>query len=99
METADGKGRISLDHFETIAMRLMDDANFIRDDEDKIYRALQVLDREKKGFLMPDELKQLLTTEGETFSPEEIEELLTAAVDPFEGKIFYDKYAIKLSTC
>jgi Ca2+-binding EF-hand superfamily protein len=40
--------------------------------------------------LTADELRLLLTSEGDTFSQEEIEEMLSSAIDPIEGKLFYD---------
>ena len=48
------------------------------------------MDKEKKGYLTAEELKQVLTSEGEVFTAEEMEEMINSALDPFEGKIFYD---------
>ena len=41
-----------------------------------MYKALQVLDVDKKGYYTKDELIRLMTTEGEPFNPEEINDML-----------------------
>lgn len=93
------QGFIALDRFEPVALRVLGDANYIRDDEDKLYTAFSILDRDKKGFLTADEIKSILTTEGETFSQEELDEFMNMAFDPLEGKIFYEKVAARLASC
>uniref|UniRef100_A0A3Q3BCG5 EF-hand calcium binding domain 2 n=1 Tax=Kryptolebias marmoratus TaxID=37003 RepID=A0A3Q3BCG5_KRYMA len=50
---------------------------------------LQVLDKEKKGHLEPDELTKYMTQEGEPFTQEEMEEMLTALVDPKKNCVHY----------
>ncbi len=57
----------------------------------------QSLDREKKGFLTPEELKSFLTSRGDLFNDEEVEEMLHSAVDPIEGNVDYYSYAKKLA--
>ena len=69
----------------------------VRDDENKIKKAFQVIDVEKKGYLEPEKLAGLLTTLGEPFSQEEIEEMFSFAVDPERGVIICDSYAAILA--
>lgn len=57
-----------------------------------------MLDKDKKGFLMPEDLQNILTTDGEIFGAEEMEEMLTACVDPIDGRIYYEDYANTLAT-
>ena len=49
----------------------------VRDDDEKLFRAFQVLDTEKRGYLLPEELKDALMNYGEVFLPEEMDEMLT----------------------
>ena len=51
-----------------------------RDSEDKLLRAFRTLDTENKGFVEAEKLRNLLTTHGERFSQEEIDEFLNFAV-------------------
>ncbi len=44
--------------------------------ENKLYKALQVLDTENKGYYTKDELVKLMTSEGEPFNQEEMNEML-----------------------
>ena len=52
----------------------------------------QVLDAEGKGYLSQEEISKFMTEEGEPFTQEELEEMLSAAVDPEQGLIFYKDY-------
>ncbi len=54
--------------------------------------AFEVLDEDRNSFLQPESLKQLLMEEGEPFSLEEAEEMLTAAVDPEKRVVYYKDY-------
>ena len=49
---------------------------------DVIRRAFKALDAEGKGELTVDEVKKFFGKQGEAFSANEIEEMLSAAVDP-----------------
>ena len=60
--------------------------------EDKLMRAFEALDKDQKGFLTAEELTKYLTTEGEPFTEEEMDEMLTAAVDPDKDVIVYKDY-------
>ena len=52
----------------------------------------KVLDAEGKGYLSQEEISKFMTEEGEPFTQEELEEMLSAAVDPEQGLIFYKDY-------
>ncbi len=52
-----------------------------------------MLDVEKKGYIEADQLEMLMKTYGEKFSPEEVKDMMTVAVDAEQGKIFYEDYA------
>ena len=52
-------------------------------------KAFEVLDEDHVSYLTPNNLKRFLTEEGEAFTLEEVEEMLTAAVDQEKGVIYY----------
>ena len=52
-------------------------------------KAFSVLDEDRKSHLTPEDLKKFMMEEGEPFSQEEMEEMLTAAKDPERGVILY----------
>ncbi|XP_052010115.1 dynein regulatory complex protein 8 [Xyrauchen texanus] len=60
--------------------------------EDLLLQAFEVIDQQKKGHLEPEELTKYLTQEGEPFTQEEMEEMLSAAVDPDKNVIFYKDF-------
>jgi Ca2+-binding EF-hand superfamily protein len=51
--------------------------------EDTLSRAFKRLDPEDKGYLMPDDLRNFLTNQGEIFSQEEIDEMIIACTGYF----------------
>ncbi|KAK2509229.1 hypothetical protein MC885_006531 [Smutsia gigantea] len=60
--------------------------------EDILLRAFEVLDQSKRGFLSKEELIKYMTEEGEPFSQEEMEEMLSAAIDPESNSVHYKDY-------
>ncbi|XP_038617367.1 dynein regulatory complex protein 8 isoform X1 [Tachyglossus aculeatus] len=60
--------------------------------EDILLRAFEVLDPSKRGHLTKEELVKFMTEEGEPFTQEEMEEMLSAAVDPDSNIINYKDY-------
>jgi len=60
--------------------------------EDQILKAFQVLDTDMKGYLTVEELTKFMTEEGEKFNKEEMEEMLTVAVDKIKGTVLYKEY-------
>ncbi|KAH0622541.1 hypothetical protein JD844_024929 [Phrynosoma platyrhinos] len=60
--------------------------------EDILLRAFEVLDQNKCGHLTKDELVKYMTEEGEPFTQEEMEEMLSAAVDPETNTVRYKDY-------
>ncbi|XP_073401247.1 dynein regulatory complex protein 8 isoform X2 [Dendrobates tinctorius] len=60
--------------------------------EDILLRAFEVLDEKKKGFLTKDELIKYMTEEGEPFTQEEMEEMISASVDPDKNIVPYKEF-------
>jgi Ca2+-binding EF-hand superfamily protein len=57
----------------------------------------QTLDPDNKGFIEVEKMRTLLTTHGERFSQEEIDDFLSFAADPEGGLIYYDDYVAQVS--
>uniref|UniRef100_A0A0B6ZAM9 EF-hand domain-containing protein n=1 Tax=Arion vulgaris TaxID=1028688 RepID=A0A0B6ZAM9_9EUPU len=86
-------GYIRYDKFLPMMTRTLMERRYKASPEDEICKAFQVLDVEQKGYLTVEELTTLMTEEGECFNQEEIEEMLSAAVDPDKKTILYKDYA------
>lgn len=65
--------------------------------EDQLLRACEVLDQDKKGYLSQEEITRYMTEEGEPFTQEEMDEFLSAAVDPDRGVVLYKDYVSLLT--
>eukprot|EP00842_Homolaphlyctis_polyrhiza_P000198 jgi/Hompol1/1179/HPOL_001479-RA len=87
---------VSLNNFTRVLFPVISSNMFVRDDEERLYRAFQALDPEKRGYLLPDELRGFMTTQGECMTNEEVEEMLTACTDPAENKIYYEDFVVIL---
>ena len=68
-----------------------------RDSEEKLLRAFRTLDPENKGYVESDKIRTLLTTHGERFSQEEIDDFLHFAVDAETGLLHYEDYVMQVS--
>ncbi|XP_061881904.1 dynein regulatory complex protein 8 [Entelurus aequoreus] len=86
----DETGYIHLDRFLPAMTTVLLEHKFPPISEDVLLEAFEVLDTEKKGFLDPDDLSQYMTEEGEAFTQEEMDEMLTALTD-HETNLIYSK--------
>ncbi|XP_054626834.1 dynein regulatory complex protein 8 isoform X2 [Dunckerocampus dactyliophorus] len=86
----DQTGYIHLDRFLPAMTTVLLEHKFPPISEDVLLQAFEVLDIEKKGFLDPDDLSQYMTEEGEAFTQEEMDEMLTALTD-HETNLIYSK--------
>ncbi|XP_070577862.1 dynein regulatory complex protein 8-like [Ptychodera flava] len=93
MEEEEPTGYIRFDQFMPTMRDVLMDRKFKPAPEDQILKAFEVLDSEKKGHLAVEEITKYMTEEGEPFTQEELEEMLSAAVDPDKGFILYKDYA------
>lgn len=57
---------------------------------DELMEAFIVFDREKKGYVSPNDLRQVLQQVGEKLSTEEMEEIIKAAEHTEGGPIHYE---------
>ncbi|XP_077569180.1 dynein regulatory complex protein 8 [Stigmatopora nigra] len=86
----DQTGYIHLDRFLPAMTGILVEHKFPPISEDVLLQAFEVLDEEKKGYLDPDDLSQYLMEEGEVFTQEEMDEMLTALTD-HETNLIYSK--------
>eukprot|EP00033_Pygsuia_biforma_P001802 GCRY01002014.1.p1 GENE.GCRY01002014.1~~GCRY01002014.1.p1 ORF type:complete len:163 (-),score=40.66 GCRY01002014.1:411-899(-) len=75
---------------EPILLQCMMENKFPVDPEDRILKAFEVLDPERKGFIDAAVLAEMLENEGEPFSPEEIEEFLSSCQE--DNYVYYEDY-------
>jgi len=57
-----------------------------------LLRAFQVMDPDNKGYVTRELLSKNMLELGEPFTEEELEEMMTVAVDPETGNIPYEYY-------
>ncbi|XP_040894427.1 dynein regulatory complex protein 8 [Toxotes jaculatrix] len=77
----DHTGYVHLDSFLPAMTKVLLEHKFPPIPEDVLLQAFEVLDKEKKGYLEPEELTKYMTQEGEPFTQEEMDEMLTALAD------------------
>ncbi|KAJ3316018.1 Dynein regulatory complex protein 8 [Boothiomyces sp. JEL0838] len=92
MEEDEPSGFVTWERFSKVTIRILSGTYPVKSDEETLFRAFLTLDTDKKGYLLPEELKKSLTSQGEVFTEEEIEEMLAACTDPAENKIYYEDY-------
>ena len=66
---------------------------------EKLLEAFQVLDPESKGFVTKDYMTRIMMDEGEPFTQEELEEMMSSAVDSGSNVIPYEYYLNQLMVC
>ncbi|XP_038074275.1 dynein regulatory complex protein 8-like [Patiria miniata] len=93
MEEEEPTGYIRFDRFLQTMTEVLMARKFKPSPEDQLQKAFEVLDTDKKGYLTVEELTKCMTEEAEPFTQEELEEMLSAAVDPDKGVILYKDYA------
>ena len=96
-EEEEPTGFIRFERFERMMSRVLLENQYPRDSEEKLLRAFRTLDPDNKGYVEADKVRTLLTTHGERFSPEEIEDFLNFAVDAETGLLHYEDYVMQLS--
>eukprot|EP00741_Cyanophora_paradoxa_P004253 tig00000789_g4129.t1 len=98
VEEEEPTGFIKWEKFKRMMMRVLTDdaAKFVRDSRERIVRAFQVFDPERKGFVTVQEIKSLLLNKGERFRPEEADEFISFATSLADRQdiIYYEDYAL-----
>ncbi|XP_057200247.1 dynein regulatory complex protein 8 [Triplophysa rosa] len=92
LEEEEPTGFVRYERFLPTMTKILLERKFRPITEDLLLQAFEVLDQQKKGYLEQEELTRYLTQEGESFTQEEVEEMLSAAVDPDKNFIFYKDF-------
>ncbi|XP_004400537.1 PREDICTED: uncharacterized protein LOC101363217 [Odobenus rosmarus divergens] len=92
VEEEEPTGYIRFEKFLPVMTKVLLERRYRPSPEDMLLRAFEVLDPSKRGFLTREELIKYMTEEGEPFSQEEMEEMLSAAIDPGSNSIHYKDY-------
>ncbi|XP_040824026.1 dynein regulatory complex protein 8 [Ochotona curzoniae] len=92
VEEEEPTGYIRYEKFLPVMTKVLLEKRYRPIPEDVLLRAFEVLDQAKHGFLTKEELIRYMTEEGEPFSQEEMEEMLSAAIDPETNAINYKEY-------
>ncbi|XP_076268425.1 neo-calmodulin-like [Rhynchophorus ferrugineus] len=71
----DGNGLIDFNEFSAVMKGIIKEC----DNEDDIKGAFRVFDKEGKGFITADDLRDIITSLGEKFSDNEYDEMIRAA--------------------
>ncbi|TPP65556.1 EF-hand calcium-binding domain-containing protein 2 [Fasciola gigantica] len=98
LENDPPNGYINFEKFLPVLMEAMEQNRFQGASEDDLLEAFSVLDTEKKGFLPASTMETLMSTQGEPFTGDELEEMLAAATDISKGKIVYREYVVLLTS-
>lgn len=83
-EVADENGNITLDAYLNF-MKI----NFLDSEEEEVIRAFKVFDKDNKGYLSCAEFKHILTTLGDKFSSDEVDEVFREANLKPDGRLDY----------
>ncbi|KAK6181109.1 hypothetical protein SNE40_009040 [Patella caerulea] len=97
IEEEENTGYIRFEKFLPMMTKILMERRYKPSPEDILLKAFQVLDVEMKGYLTREELEKYMTEEGEPFTQDELEEMLSSAIDPDKGTILYKDYVSELT--
>ncbi|XP_068597210.1 dynein regulatory complex protein 8 [Brachionichthys hirsutus] len=94
----DHSGYVHLDKFLPAMTKVLLEDKYPPVPEEQLLQAFEVLDKENKGYLEPEALTKFLTQEGEAFTQDEMDEMLTAFTDHEKSLIYYKDIISQLIT-
>nr|CCA19144.1 conserved hypothetical protein [Albugo laibachii Nc14] len=83
---------VEYDRFEKKMLEILAAGEYQPDDEETLLAAFRIIDKENRGFIDPDVLRELLTTQGTAFREKEIEAFLEIAKESSTGRVYYEDY-------
>ncbi|XP_049686828.1 dynein regulatory complex protein 8 [Accipiter gentilis] len=92
VEEEEPTGHIHLEKFLPVMTKVLLDRSYRPIPEDVLLHAFEALDEHKCGYITKEELVKYLTKEGEPFTQEEMEDMLSTALDPETNSVHYRDY-------
>uniref|UniRef100_A0A663EKU0 EF-hand calcium binding domain 2 n=1 Tax=Aquila chrysaetos chrysaetos TaxID=223781 RepID=A0A663EKU0_AQUCH len=92
VEEEEPTGYIHLEKFLPVMTKVLLDRSYRPIPEDVLLHAFEALDEHKCGYITKEELVKYLTKEGEPFTQEEMEDMLSTALDPETNSVRYRDY-------
>ncbi|XP_069464106.1 dynein regulatory complex protein 8 isoform X2 [Ambystoma mexicanum] len=96
VEEEEPTGFIRFERFLPLMTKVLLERRYRPAPEDVLLRAFEVLDKQKRGYLTKEDLTKYMTLEGEPFTQDEMEEMMSAAVDPDKNLVLYKEYVSML---
>ncbi|XP_065691577.1 dynein regulatory complex protein 8 [Patagioenas fasciata] len=96
VEKEEPTGYIHLEKFLSVITKVLLDRSYQPIPEDVLLHAFEALDENKCGYITKEELVKYMTGEGEPFTEEEMEDMLSTALDPETNTLHYRDYILKL---
>uniref|UniRef100_A0A8C8A6B9 EF-hand calcium binding domain 2 n=1 Tax=Otus sunia TaxID=257818 RepID=A0A8C8A6B9_9STRI len=92
VEEEEPTGYINLEKFLPVMTKVLLHRSYQPIPEDVLLHAFEALDENKCGYITKEELVKYLTEEGEPFTQEEMEDMLSTALDPETNTVHYRDY-------
>ncbi|XP_035756164.1 dynein regulatory complex protein 8 [Egretta garzetta] len=92
VEEEEPTGYIHLEKFLPVMTKVLLDRSYRPIPEDVLLHAFEALDENKCGYITKEDLVKYLTEEGEPFTQEEMEDMLSTALDPETNTVRYRDY-------
>uniref|UniRef100_A0A8C9LB60 EF-hand calcium binding domain 2 n=1 Tax=Pavo cristatus TaxID=9049 RepID=A0A8C9LB60_PAVCR len=92
VEEEEPTGYVHLEKFLPVMTKVLLDRSYRPIPEDVLLHAFEALDENKSGYITKEELVKHMTEEGEPFTEEEMEEMLSSALDPETNAVHYRDY-------
>eukprot|EP01086_Lenisia_limosa_P011446 TRINITY_DN37369_c0_g1_i1.p1 TRINITY_DN37369_c0_g1~~TRINITY_DN37369_c0_g1_i1.p1 ORF type:complete len:160 (+),score=34.73 TRINITY_DN37369_c0_g1_i1:115-594(+) len=88
----EGEARVHYERVEQVVLPLLTKDLYPASSIERLQKAFKVLDPEGKGYIDAGVLSDLLTSQGEALTGEEVEEMLAASVDAEHSVVYYEDY-------
>ncbi|XP_021247712.1 EF-hand calcium-binding domain-containing protein 2 isoform X3 [Numida meleagris] len=92
VEEEEPTGYVHLEKFRPVMTKVLLARSYRPIPEDVLLHAFEALDENKSGYITKEELVKYMTEEGEPFTEEEMEEMLSSALDPETNAVRYRDY-------
>ncbi|KAM6280104.1 dynein regulatory complex protein 8 [Porphyrio hochstetteri] len=95
-EEEEPTGYIHLEKFLPVMTKVLLNRSYWPIPEDVLLHAFEALDENKCGYITKEELIKYMSEEGEPFTQEEMEDMLSSALDPETNTVCYRDYISRL---